>query len=197
MRHLIVVAHPAEDSFTMALARAYAAEVEKLGHSHRMHDLYRLDFDPVLAAHELAPAPNQAASSDVAWAQEDMRAADVLCVVYPLWWLAMPAMMKGYIDRVFAQGFAFDLVDEQVQGLLAGKRAILITLSGASLPVLQQDGGWGALQLLQDSHVFRATGFEILEHLHCDAITPTLAQSIAQEHLARVAACVQRHFGAS
>ena len=50
MKHLIVVAHPAENSFTMALMRTYAAELEKLGHTQRTFDLYRSSFDPVLGA---------------------------------------------------------------------------------------------------------------------------------------------------
>jgi len=99
MKHLIVVAHPAENSFTMALMRTYAAELEKLGHTQRTFDLYRSSFDPVLGARELAPVDaDHPASADVAQAQDDIRAADVLTVLYPLWWLTMPAMMKGYIE---------------------------------------------------------------------------------------------------
>jgi putative NADPH-quinone reductase len=56
MKHLVVAAHPAEGSFTMGLARAYAAELEQLGHSQRTCDLYRMGFNPILAAHELVPA---------------------------------------------------------------------------------------------------------------------------------------------
>jgi len=195
MKHLIVVAHPAPESFTMALARAYAAELETLGHEVRMHDLYRLDFDPVLSEQELASvAAGRPTHSDVAWAQEDVRVAHALCVVYPLWWLAMPAMMKGYIDRVFARGFAYELSNGAVQGLLSGKKAVLITLSGASLSMLEQGGGWNALQLLQDTHVFRSTGYDLLEHLHFDEIAPDLPQTVAQKDLGRVRDCVRRLF---
>jgi NAD(P)H dehydrogenase (quinone) len=67
MRHLVVVAHPAVDSFTMELARAYAAELEGLGHSQRTYDLYRMGFNPVLKAHELAPvSADHPASADLA-----------------------------------------------------------------------------------------------------------------------------------
>ena len=139
MKHVIVVAHPAENSFTMALTRTYAAELEKLGHSQRTLDLYRSGFDPVFGAHELAPVDaDHPASADVARAQDDIRAAAVLTVLYPLWWLTMPAMMKGYIDRVFARGFAYESRDGVVHGLLSGKKAILITLSGAPLPLRVQ-----------------------------------------------------------
>ncbi|HUZ71796.1 MAG TPA: NAD(P)H-dependent oxidoreductase [Stellaceae bacterium] len=117
MKHLIVTAHSVEDSFTMGLARAYATELEKLGHSQRTRDLYRMEFDPVLAAHELMPvSTDHPVTADVAQCQDDIWAADALTVVYPLWWLTMPAMMKGYIDRVFARGFAYDFQNGIVHG---------------------------------------------------------------------------------
>jgi len=122
VKHLIVAAHPAADSFTMGLTRTYAAELEKLGHGQRTYDLYRMGFDPVLAAHELVPvSADHPASADVVQAQDDICAADALTVIYPLWWLSMPAMMKGYIDRVFARGFAYEAHNGIVRGLLAGK----------------------------------------------------------------------------
>jgi NAD(P)H dehydrogenase (quinone) len=197
MKHLVVVAHPVEDSFTMGLTRAYATELEDLGHSQRTYDLYRMGFSPVLAAHELAPvSADHPVSVDVAQAQDDLRAADVLTVIYPLWWLSMPAMMKGFIDRVFARGFAYDSLNGVVHGLLAGKKAVLITLSGAPLPLLAKSGGWNAVQVLQDTHVFRSTGFELLEHLHFDEITPQLPEGLAKQHMARVRSCAWRHFPA-
>jgi len=197
MKHLIVVSHPSEGSFTIAVARSYAAQLEELGHSQHMQDLYRLDFDPVLSARELAPSAVQSpASSDIAWAQEEVRTADALCVIYPLWWMAMPAMMKRYIERVFARGFAYELKDNTVVGLMSGKKVVLITLSGAPMTQLEQSGDWDAVQALQDKQVFRAMGFTLLEHLHFDEIVPDLPHAIAQKHLARVRTCVQKHFAA-
>jgi putative NADPH-quinone reductase len=134
MKHLVVAAHPVADSFTMGLAHAYATELEQLGHSQRTYDLYRMGFNPVLAAQELAPVSvDHPISADVVQAQDDIRRADVLTVLYPLWWLSMPAMMKGYIDRVFARGFAYESHNGIVHGLLSGKKSVLITVSGAPL----------------------------------------------------------------
>ncbi len=89
MKHLIVAAHPEQDSLTMGLARTYTAELEKLGHSQRTYDL-----------------------------------------------------------------------------------------------------------VLQDTHVFRSTGFELLEHLHFDEIAPQLSEAVAERHMARVRDCARRHFPA-
>lgn len=195
MKHLIVVSHPAEDSFTMGLARSYAAELEKLGHQQRTSDLYRMGFNPVLAAQELLPVSAvHAACADVAKAQDDIRAVDVLTIIYPLWWLSMPAMMKGYVDRVFARGFAYEAHHGTVHGLLSGKKAVLITISGAPLPALVKSGDWNAVQMLQDTHVLRSAGFELLEHLHFDQVVPELPRAVAEQHMARIRSCAQQHF---
>jgi NAD(P)H dehydrogenase (quinone) len=197
MKHLVVVAHPAEDSFTMGLTRAYAAELEKIGHSQRTHDLYRMRFDPILAASELAPpSTDHSISRDVAEAQDDLRSADALTVVYPLWWMSMPAMMKGYIDRVFSRGFAYEYRSSGLRGLLSGKKAILITVSGAPLSWLVKSGSWNAVQALQDTHIFLSCGFALLEHLHFDEVGPELSKAVADQHMARVQSCARRHFPA-
>ncbi|HTY49487.1 MAG TPA: NAD(P)H-dependent oxidoreductase, partial [Steroidobacteraceae bacterium] len=109
MQHLVVVAHPSAESFTMAVTRVYVGELARLGHQVVTCDLYRSGFNPVLAAHELAAGHPGfvAADADVGTAQRLIRRSDVLTVIYPLWWLSMPAILKGYIDRVFARGFAY------------------------------------------------------------------------------------------
>ena len=198
MQHLIVVAHPLEDSVTMKLARAFAQELQLLGHSQKTHDLYRMRFNPVMGAHELEPRNiGHAADADVAHAQEDVRAAAVLTVVYPLWWATMPAMMKGYIDRVFARGFAYEARGGVVTGLMDGKRCILITLSGSPFSKLLESGEWKAIDTLQDAHIFRSSGFDLIEHLHFDGVEPPTPEEALERDLARVRSCAQRHFGAT
>jgi NAD(P)H dehydrogenase (quinone) len=198
MQHLIVVAHPLQDSITMKLARAYALELQQLGHSQRTHDLYRMGFNPVLGAHELEPLSiGHAADADVAQAQQDVCNADALTVIYPLWWATMPAMMKGYIDRVFARGFAYQARDGVTKGLMDGKRCVLITLSGSPLSMLLDNGEWKAMYTLQDAHIFRSSGFELLEHLHFDKVEPPTAAEVVEHSLARVRSCARRHFAAN
>jgi NAD(P)H dehydrogenase (quinone) len=197
MKHLVVVAHPVEESFTMGLARTYATELEKLGHSQRTYDLYRMGFDPILVARELAPVgADHPVGADITQAQDDIRVADVLTILYPLWWLSMPAMMKGYIDRVFARGFAYESHNGVVRGLLDGKKAVLITISGAPLPLLVRSGNWNAVQVLQDTHILRSTGFELLEHLHFDEVVPELPTATVEMHMERARFCAREHFPA-
>jgi NAD(P)H dehydrogenase (quinone) len=106
----------------------------------------------------------------------------------------MPAMMKGYIDRVFARGFAYESRNGVVHGLLSGRQSVLITISGAPLPVLIKSGDWSAVQALQDAHILRAAGFELLEHVHFDEVAPHLAETTVEQHLERVRACAREHF---
>ncbi|SDI86123.1 NAD(P)H-dependent oxidoreductase [Paraburkholderia phenazinium] len=195
MKHLVVVAHPVEDSFTMGLARAYTDELAKLGHVQRTCDLYRMGFNPALTANELMPARDgHLDCADVVQAQDEIRAADVLIVFYPLWWMSMPAMMKGYVDRVFASGFSYDSTQGIVHGLLSGKKALMVTCSGAPLPLLVKSGNWNAVQVLQDTHIFGSAGFELIEHLHFDEIVPSLPETVAAHHMERVRSCVRQHF---
>jgi len=156
-----------------------------------------MNFDPILHANELLPvSADRPAKADVVEAQNDLRSADVLTIIYPLWWLSMPAIMKGYIDRVFARGFAYEVHGGIVHGLLSGRKCVLITVSGAPLPLLVKSGGWNAVHALQDTHIFRSAGFELLEHLHFDQIVPQLGEAIVKQHLERVQSCAQRHFAA-
>lgn len=193
MRHLVVTGHPAEHSFTMAMARAYAETLERHGHETRFRDLYRMGFDPVLPAAELSPGHAPAAA--VAAAQQDILSADALAVFYPIWWMSMPAILKGYVDRVFARGFAYESRGGMVRGLLGGRKCVLVTASGAPLSRLVESGRWQAAEMLQDTHIFRAAGFDLLEHLHFDEVAPGMDGDVAERHLARVRACARQHFG--
>lgn len=195
MKHLVIVAHPRISSLTMCLAHAYIEELAARGHQHTLHDLYRMEFDPVLTDDEIAQAERHSRPPEIRQAQQDIEAAEAVTVIYPLWWLSMPAILKGYIDRVFARGFAYESRQGQVHGLLSGRQCVLVTLSGVPLPVLAGSGCWDAVKMLQDIHVFRAVGFDLLEHLHFDHIEPGLPAAAASEHMARVRRCAQEHFG--
>ena len=196
MQHLIVVSHPLQDSITMKLARAYALELQQLGHSQCTHDLYRMNFNPVMSAEELEPLSiGRAVDDDVAHAQNDLRAADALTMIYPLWWASMPAMMKGYIDRVFARGVVYEARSGVAHGLMDGKRCVVITLSGSPLSRLIDHGEWKAIDTLQDAHIFRSSAFDLLEHVHFDEVEPPIPDDVVERDLARVRSCARQHFG--
>jgi len=110
MRVLVVYAHPLSDSFAAALRDAVVAQLGAAGHEVDHCDLYAEGFDPVLTAPErraynTANPDLNAVEPYVA----RLRAAEALVLCFPTWWYGMPAILKGWFDRVWATGVAFTL----------------------------------------------------------------------------------------
>lgn len=109
MHILLVLAHPLTDSFAASVAATAKAVLEKSGHSVDLLDLYREGFDPRLTEQERRgyfDTPYDTAAVDSIVAR--LRAADGLILVFPQWWFNFPAILKGFFDRVFGPGVAFD-----------------------------------------------------------------------------------------
>jgi len=198
MNHVIVVAHPRRDSFTMALAAQYADELKQLRDTPEIRDLYSIGFDPVLPAEELLGLrEGHGPAEEVRREQNYLKAADAVSVFYPLWWASMPAILKGYIDRVFSQGFAYDFGGGGRHALLTGKKSLIVTVSASPAEMLEKTGTLDAIRALQDRHIFAGCGFEVAEHLHFAEIVPHLTDAKAHGHFETVRAAARRHFGAA
>ncbi|WP_127112298.1 NAD(P)H-dependent oxidoreductase [Shimia sediminis] len=103
MRCLVVLAHPLPQSLNAENARVAVAALEEAGHEVRLLDLYAEGFDPVLRPQERA-VYYTSDFEDHAGLQD----ADALVLVFPTWWFALPAILKGWIDRSFLPGVAYD-----------------------------------------------------------------------------------------
>ncbi len=105
----VVHCHPLTDSYNHALFRTIVAALEESGHQVAATDLYREGFDPVMNAEERRSYYQQryddAAVSD---ATDLLRRIDGIIFCFPHWWFSMPALLKGYFDRVWAPGIAFE-----------------------------------------------------------------------------------------
>lgn len=110
MRVLVLYAHPLADSFAAALHRTIVAALQRHGHEVDDCDLYAEGFDPVLSAAERGAYNTSTPNLEgVAAHIARLRAAEALVLCFPTWWYGMPAILKGYFDRVWAQGVAFRL----------------------------------------------------------------------------------------
>ena len=125
---LWVSAHPRSDSLTATLRDAGVARLRADGWSVDVADLYAEGFDPVLV---------EEGGADVRAEQRRLVAADLVVLQFPLWWYGPPAMLKGWIDRVFERGFAYDVPDPATgrnrkygDGGLAGRRALAVVTAG-------------------------------------------------------------------
>jgi NAD(P)H dehydrogenase (quinone) len=154
MKVLLVFAHPEPRSLNGALRDVAIKELEAQGHEVRVSDLYadcwksevdRTDFPLLAPAARFKPAAASGQAFAANALTEDVRAehekllwADALILQFPLWWFTMPAILKGWVDRVYAYGFAYGVGehsdkrwgDRYGEGTLAGKRAMLLVTTG-------------------------------------------------------------------
>ncbi len=110
MRILVVHSHPVPQSFVAAVYRLTLATLDARGHEVRGLDLYATGFEPVLSRHEREVYHNEGANQQ--GIEEDighLRWAEGIIFVYPTWWYSLPAMLKGWIDRIWLPGVAFRL----------------------------------------------------------------------------------------
>ena len=109
MKVLTVVTHPRENSFTFAVTEKFIQGLRDSGHEAEILDLHRIGFNPVLweADEPDWSDPNKRYSPEVEAEIARMKEYDALAYIFPVWWYGIPAMLKGYIERVWNHGFAY------------------------------------------------------------------------------------------
>jgi NAD(P)H dehydrogenase (quinone) len=195
MKHAIIVGHPDSNSFTMAIARTYAATASSLGHSQVTRDLYRLEFDPCLRLSEMPDRPDWQTAPDVAAERQHIHDADVFAFIYPLWFNSPPAIVKGYIDRVFGVGFGYEHLESGGQGpLLTGRQLIHVTTSGSSSAWLNEQGAWQSMENLFSAYFARVCGMQVRPRIHFDSIVPGLKKRWIDTNLMTLQTTLRRYF---
>ncbi|MDE2133211.1 MAG: NAD(P)H-dependent oxidoreductase [Alphaproteobacteria bacterium] len=194
MQHAVIVAHPNPRSFVASLAIAYVEAAESLGHRTIMRDLYGMSFDPCLKADEIPTSAGFAPRADVVGERAILRDVDVFALFYPFWLNAPPAMMKGYLDRVFGMGFGYAKGSNGNEPLLRGRRLISFTTSGAPKEWVMRTGAWEAVRALFDEHVAAVCGLQLVEHVHFGGIVPGIRGDVVGRHQQAVRDVVARQF---
>lgn len=146
MKVFIVYAHHEPRSFNALLRERAVASLTASGHEVRVSDLYAQGFDPVAGPRDLGAAAGEGPvnlllgqreaasrgtfSDDIRREMEKVAWADFLLVMCPVWWFSVPAILKGWFDRVLAAGIAYDFGRIYAKGLLRGKRGMLCVTTG-------------------------------------------------------------------
>lgn len=190
MKYAVVLAHPKSTSFCAAVAATCAATLEASGAQVVVRDLYALDFDPRLKADELPTAHGWGPAPDVAAERTLLADVDGFVFVYPFWFNAPPAILKGYADRVLSMGFGYQPGPHGADPLLIGKTLMSVSTSGAPEHWVDSTGALTALMSVFDLHLAAVTGLRVAGHEHLGGINGPMAEGAAQDALDRVARAI-------
>ena len=194
MRHLIIAAHPNPKSFNHAVVETYASALIARRHRVECRDLYAENFNPIQSTRDLAAITRRSPAKDIREEQRAIRRADVITFVSPLWWSGFPAMLKGYLDRVFCAGFAYVIKHGEYLPGLTGKQGVIITTTGAVKDELRSGGTLRALKTLYDEGLMQFCGIELVRHLYLCGIDPGMSREEGDKRLGSVRRLVNSAF---
>lgn len=189
MKVLIVYAHMEPRSFNGALLDVSRATLQGAGHEVLVSDLYAMKFNPVPGTSDFTDFPEGerldyyaqqkrahtagTLSDDIAAEIEKIKWCDLMILQFPLYWFSMPAILKGWIDRVFVPGFAFGGGAWYDKGGLAGKKAMITTTMAAFPQMMSAAGINGMLEVnlwpIQNG-ILAFTGFDVLPPFIANAV---------------------------
>ncbi|MCC6135146.1 MAG: NAD(P)H-dependent oxidoreductase [Candidatus Contendobacter sp.] len=164
MNILIVYAHPNLRSFNQAILQTLDAALRERGHLTQTHDLYRMRFRAVLDNDDLNRNWRGEPSEDTRREQEAVLWAQGLAFIYPIWWFGPPAILKGWIDRVFTRKFAFEFGSDGMKGLLTHERALVLNTLGGDEATYQQQNWHELLVRPMSEGVLSACGVHQVIH---------------------------------
>ncbi|MFE3901268.1 NAD(P)H-dependent oxidoreductase [Streptomyces sp. NPDC059153] len=208
MKVLIVHAHPDPASFNTALKDTAVATLLAQGHEVQVSDLYALGFKAVPDAEDFAGTRRHPellqidieqehqydtgiCPPDVAAEQAKVEWCDLLIFQFPIWWFSMPAVLKGWVERVMSRGFAYRRGRKHAKGVFLGRKAMISCTTGTSAATYAPDGIEGDIQRLLwpvNNGVFHYLGFTPLPPFI--AYAPRLATE--QERKERLDAYAER-----
>ena len=183
MKALIVYAHPEPRSFNCAMKDLAVETLRGRGAAVEVTDLYAMKFKAIVGADDfygeradpefLSIAAEQTRAcetgtfaSDIVTEQKKLARAELLILQFPIWWFGMPAILKGWADRVLARGFAYVAGRKYDTGMLRGKTAMIAATTGTSADTYTPDGIDGDINtVLWPVHngLLRYCGFDVIE----------------------------------
>lgn len=178
---LVVFAHPERRSFNGALFDTAVRTLAAAGHTVATSDLYRMNFDPVSDRRNFRTVKDPdylRLQTEETWASEQsgfapdleaeiakLEACDLLLFQFPLWWFGLPAILKGWVDRVLVMGRIYGYGKLYANGRFKGKRAMLSITTGGPAEAYAAGGFNGDIQgILRPIHrgILQFIGFDVL-----------------------------------
>ena len=144
MHVLTVLDHPNPNSFSHAVAAQFMAGAEEAGHTTELGDLHAERFDPLWNMIDA----NEAITPQIAGERARIERADAICLVFPLFWWGMPSMIKGWVDRVWGWGWAYDQLDDPNLSLQRRRPGVFLVPAGARSDEIEDRGYQQAMEKL-------------------------------------------------
>lgn len=137
---LVVFCHPLDDSFGAALLEQYTAGLASSGRTFEVADLYRERYDPVFAPGDYVQFDGGDLPQHLLDEQARIERADAIAIISPLWWLGFPAMLKGWFDRVWSCGWAYEFANDPDGSLLPLRPYRILLTTGGSAGSFARNG---------------------------------------------------------
>jgi len=178
MKHLLIYAHPNPDSLNSYLKNVLVDYLQLNNQEIKVRDLYSIPFNPILSLENIKGQRMGKVSEEIKIEQEFIEWAECITFIYPIWWTGLPAMVKGYIERVFSYGFAYTYDQGIQKGLLTDKYVTIINSYGKSYEEYEKIGMNKALMLTSDKGIYSYCGLQIKEHLFFDKADRASKESV-------------------
>ncbi|MDP3011815.1 MAG: NAD(P)H-dependent oxidoreductase [Candidatus Hydromicrobium sp.] len=171
MKVLVVYAHPNPKSFGHAVLEKFTKGLKDGGHSCEIVDLYDIGFDPCFKSEDFAQFTGGEMPKDVLEQQEKAANAGALVFIYPVWWWGYPAILKGWIDRVFSDGFAYKSTETGgLEGLLKSKKVLLTSTTMGEEEHYKGSGIEDAMKGIDRAIFTDICGIQNVEHVFLYAV---------------------------
>lgn len=165
MNVLNILSSHYDQAFNNVLMNTFNSALSDENHSQETLDLYNQKFNPVMHGEDFNQFMKKEMPKEILDLQEKVAKADVITYFYPVWWNDMPAIMKGWIDRVFSKGFAYDYDENGTRGLLTHvKKVILVCTLGNNKAEVVDSGLELAMKTKEEAGVFKYSGVQEVEH---------------------------------
>lgn len=184
MRTLIVFAHPNPKSFSAAIFESITTLLAGKNDEYKVSNLYEMNFNPVLSGADFMAINRKTYCDDVLLEMQKINWAERIIFIYPLWWAGMPAIMKGYIDRVMAKGYAYDYVNRSLKPLLE-KKAFIINTMGTPNEYYNSIGMTHSMQMVVDKGIFEMCGIKVEHHIFLGSV-PTSTNEEREHMLSQI-----------
>jgi NAD(P)H dehydrogenase (quinone) len=146
MHVLTVLDHPNPASFSAAIAQRFMAGAEAAGHTTELADLNAEGFDPRWTMADIETDGRSNLPPDLAAEHARIDRADAMCLVFPLFWWGMPSVMKGWLDRVWCWGWAYDQLDDPERSMQRTRPGVLLVPAGSRSDEMEAAGYTQALE---------------------------------------------------